>query len=231
MGLGVLRIAIDAIDFIEHESWDMFVDCLMDSIEESLDERLDEVGEKLKNKAKRSLVSRSTEDVTTMGIIDSIKDTAQGMLDAVISVKDKIADMGKQVVDALTKVAEWYKEVTADKDGKPVTDVILEELFEKIFNEIADAVLKVAEYIDEILRGIWEEAYIREKIAAFLDYIMETYVAAIMNALQKILDAIDFIENNDWEATADGVVDIIESILHEKLDELSEKIKERLGLL
>merc|ERR1712047_218784 len=220
MGLGVLRIAIDAIDFIEHESWDMFVDCLMDSIEESLDERLDEFGEKLKNKAKRSLVSRSTEDVTTMGIIDSIKDTAQGMLDAVISVKDKIADMGKQVVDALTKVAEWYKEVTADKDGKPVTDVILEELFdkivseigsviEKIFDEIADAVLKVAEYIDEILRGIWEEAYIRE-----------TYVAAIMNALQKILDAIDFIENNDWEATADGVVDIIESIMHEKLDEL-----------
>jgi len=240
--LGVLRIAIDAIDFIEHESWDMFVDRLMDSIEESLDERLDEFGEKLKNKAKRSLVSRSTEDVTTMGIIDSIKDTAQGMLDAVISVKDKIADMGKQVVDALTKVAEWYKEVTADKDGKPVTDVILEELFdkivseigsviEKIFDEIADAVLKVAEYIDEILRGIWEEAYIREKIAAFLDYIMETYVAAIMNALQKILDAIDFIENNDWEATADGVVDIIESIMHEKLDELSEKIKERLGLL
>merc|ERR1712178_149007 len=163
------------------------------------------------------------------------------MGDAVISIKDKISDMGNQVTDALNKIAEWYKEKTADKDGKPVTDVILEELFEKIvseigsivekiFDEIADAVLKVAEYIDEILRGIWEEAYIREKIADFLDYIMETYVDSIMNALQKILKAIETIQNNDWEATADGVVDIIESILHEKLDELSEKIKERLGL-
>merc|ERR1711988_1469290 len=203
--LEVLRMAIDAIDFIEHESWDEFVDRLMDSIEESLDERLDEFGNKLKNQAKRSLVFRSTEDVETMGILDSIKDTAQGMLDAVISVKDKVADMGKQVADALAKVAEWYKEIT-------------------------DAVLKVADYIDEILRGIWEEAYIREKIADFLDYIMETYVDSIMNALQKILKAIETIQNNDWEATADGVVDIIESILHEKLDELSEKIKERLGL-
>merc|ERR1712066_1109448 len=113
-------------------------------------------------------------------------------------------------------------------------DKIVSEIgsvIEKIFDEIADAVLNVAEYIDEILRGIWEEASIREKIAAFLDYVMETYVAAIMNALQKILDTIENIENNDWEATADGVVDIMESAMLEKLDEISEKIKERLGLL
>ena len=33
--------------------------------------------------------------------------------------------MGKQVVDALSKVAEWYKNITADQDGKPVTGNIM----------------------------------------------------------------------------------------------------------
>lgn len=240
--LEVLQMAIDTIDFIEHEDWDAFVDRLMDSIEASLDAKLDEFGDKLKNQGKRAvLMSRSDEDVSTMGIVDSIKDFAQGMLDAGVAIKEKIADMSKQVADALHTIAEWYKNITADQDGKPVTDVILEKLFEKIvseigaiiekiFDEIADVVLNVAEYIDEMLRGVWEEAYIREKIAGFLEYVMEKYVKTVMNALQKILDTIDFIENNDWEATADGVVDIIESAMHEKLDEISEKIKDRLGL-
>jgi len=232
-----LHKAIDLIDFIEHEDWDAFVDRLFESIEANLDAKLDEFGDKLKNK--RSLVARSAEAVP-FGMLDSVKDLAQGMLDAGIAIKEKIADMGNQVTDALTKVAEWYKEITAD--GKTVTGAILEELtekivdkvgsiIEKVFDDIADVMLSTAEYLDEMIRGIWGEAIIREKIAAFMDIVMKKYVAAVLDGLQKILDVLSFIERTDWDAVVDSVFEIMESCMHEKLDELSQKIKERLGVL
>jgi len=236
-----LHKAIDLIDFIEHEDWDAFVDRLFESIEANLDAKLDEFGNKLKNRnaVKRSLVARSAEAVP-FGMLDSVKDLAQGMLDAGIAIKEKIADMGNQVTDALTKVAEWYKEITAD--GKTVTGAILEELtekivdkvgsiIEKVFDDIADVMLSTAEYLDEMIRGIWGEAIIREKIAAFMDIVMKKYVAAVLDGLQKILDVLSFIERTDWDAVVDSVFEIMESCMHEKLDELSQKIKERLGVL
>jgi len=230
-----LRKAIELIDFIEHEDWDAFVDRLMDSIEDKLDEKLDQFGDKLRQQIPKRSVRAA------YGILDTVKDTAQRMLDAGVAIKEKIASLGDKVGEALKSVAEWYKEITADRNGKPVTDAILEDLFQKIvneigsiiqniFDEIADVALTVAEFLDEKIRGIWGEAVIREKVAAFIDVIMEKYVKAVLDALQKVLDVVEFIETNDWDATVDGVVDIIESAMHDKLDELSQKIKDRLNV-
>merc|ERR1712012_1039145 len=136
-------------------------------------------------------------DAIQYGIVDTVKDAVNGMLESGVKLGEKICEMLSKVknIDEVLKVLHQ----------KMVDEI--ENVLHIIFDKIASVVLKVVDYINSMVSGYPMEAMIKQAMHSMLVQAFEKYN--------------DVMQSDDWDAFVDDVIVEVRDNLDEKLDDFS----------
>jgi len=179
-------------------------------------------------------VIHAQNSVDPYGVLDTIKTTVEDLLESGVAIKDRVETIIEQVTEIVSELKDFYEKASEKKED--AIDAILEKIrnhlvkeiskiLEHVFDEIARVFLGVAEKVDDMIRGIWGEAQLRDAIQNLMNTIFEDYINVILDALRGILEGIDYIQND----LIDDVLDSMEAKLQDKLDAFGDLLKEKLN--
>merc|ERR1712012_29313 len=153
-------------------------------------------------------------DAIQYGIVDTVKDAVNGMLESGVKLGEKIGEMLSKVKDLMDKLKEWYEKAAKGKNIDEVLKVLhqkmvdeIENVLHIIFDKIASVVLKVVDYINSMVSGYPMEAMIKQAMHSMLVQAFEKYN--------------DVMQSDDWDAFVDDVIVEVRDNLDEKLDDFS----------
>merc|ERR1712241_90288 len=137
------------------------------------------------------------------GIIDTVKDVVEGMIEQGVKIGEKISDMLKQVKGVMDELKKWYEEM---KSKGNTIESVLKTLHEKMVDQIEKV-------MHSVMTGIFDK-----------------YIEVMTDALSTFLKTIDFVQTPDWDAFVNEIIDEVQADLDAKLDDFSKDLRKALQI-